>query len=243
MSTGIDQLSDTAPSNELSSALQGKLQKKVDDLRALGLGGTLRKAFYDHLYRTRDYVVTEYVIEPHGPSPDPAEHKDVMAIGPDDQMPDFRRHFGDAKAAETEATIRAGKLCFVVLKDDAVVALCFCTMDDHYEASDQFCFPVRDGEAYFFGHLAPSSQRGFAAYSRLLKFAVAFLSSRGCHRLYATVEPWNLNALGPQLFLGFREAGEILHLRRFLWWSWSTTEPYAGLRYPRYQRRRTRSQS
>ena len=163
--------------------------------------------------------------------------RDVLAVGPDDEMPDLSRYFA-SQAPGTEATIRAGCIGFFAMKNGDVIGFGLVSRQDYWAPSSRTMFPVRDGEAYKFGWLVAQDQRSFAVASRLVKVSTGYLAAVGCRRTYCAVETWNTNSLGSLIFMGFQEAGECLTAHRLLWWSWSTRETYQEPKFKRYQRKR-----
>ncbi len=216
---------------------KAKLRRKLAQLSGEGLGAVLRKAFKDHVYRTREYVILEWLPVVGQSYSDAPVQRDVRVVGPDDEMPDLSRYFA-SQAAGTEATIRAGCIGTFAMKDGDVVGISLISRQDYWEPSDRNWFPVRDGEAYQFGWLVAPDQRSFAVASRLVKVSTGYLAALGCRRTYCAVDTWNTNSLGSLLFMGFQEAGECVTSHRLLRWSWTTRETYQEPKFKRYQRNR-----
>jgi len=241
MTTSVDRLPDRhGPTS--GGSLRRKLSRKLAQLRAQGFGAIMRKAFRDHVYREREYVILEWLpVEDQSYSDAPVQ-RDVRVVGPDDEMPDLSRYFA-SQAAGTEATIRAGGIGFFAMKVGDVVGMSLASRQDYWEASDRTWFPVREGEAYQFGWLVAPDQRSFAVASRLVKVGAHYLAAVGCRRTYCAVETWNKNSLVSLLYLGYREAGECVTAHRLLRWSWLTNETYQDARFKRYQRKGARARS
>lgn len=235
MTTSVDRLPDRHTPMS-GGSLSRKLQRKLAQLGAQGFSAVVRKAFRDHVYREREYVILEWLPMEGQSYSDAPLQRDVHVVGPDDEMPDLSRYFA-SQAAGTEATIRAGGIGFFAMKDGDVVGMSLASRQDYWEASDRTWFPVRDGEAYQFGWLVAPDQRSFAVALRLVKVGAAYLAAVGCRRTYCAVETWNKNSLASLLYLGYREAGELVTAHRLWCWSWSSKETYREPRYKRYQRK------
>jgi RimJ/RimL family protein N-acetyltransferase len=239
MSTSVERSLDAASiSDGRASCLREKLYRKLGQVRSQGLGPILRKAFRDHVYRRRDWVILERFLEVSETNSDAAAQADVIVVEPGDSLPDLPRQFSAVQIASHEATIRAGCTGFFAVKDGEVVGVVFGSREDYYEVPERSWFRVSEGEAYMFGWLIAPGHRSFTIASRLVKAGNAHMATRGCRRLYCAVESWNTSSLGPLLFLGYQEAGEVLIIRRLLRWAWSTREAYREPRFARYQRKR-----
>jgi GNAT superfamily N-acetyltransferase len=241
MSTSVERSLDLRGSSlgTRAAALRGKLQRKLDQVRAQGIGAVLSKGFKDHIYGTRELVILEKFTETSKSRRDPLTQDNVVVVQPGDPLPDMSRYFSASQIAGCEATIRAGCTCFFAVKDGHVVGFGFAALSDYYETEYQRWFRVSDAEAYTFNWLVVSDQRSFVLASRLEKACAAYLARRGCRRLYCVVETWNTSSLGTLLFLGYQESGEFLTLRRLFHWSWSTRKTGQEPRFARYQRKRT----
>jgi GNAT superfamily N-acetyltransferase len=239
MSTSVERSLDLRASSlgARASALRGKLQSKLDQVRARGIGAVIFKAFKDHIYGTRELVILEKFPETGRSGRDPLKQGDVVVVQPGDPLPDMSRYFSASQIAGCQGTIRAGCTGFFALKDGHVVGFGFAALSDYYETQYHRWFRVRDAEAYTFNWLVVSDQRSFALASRLEKACAAYLARRGCRRLYCVVETWNTSSLGTLLFLGYQESGEFVTLRRLLRGSWSTRKTGQEPRFARYQRK------
>jgi GNAT superfamily N-acetyltransferase len=240
MSTSVERSLDSRASSlgARASALRWKLQRKLDQVRAQGLRAVLSKGFKDHVYRSRELVVLEKLTEP---GCDPVTQGNVVVVQPGDPLPDMRRYFSAAQAAGSAATIQAGCTGFFAVKDGHTVGFGFAALSDYYETDYQRWFPVGPAEAYTFNWLVVPGQRSFAVAAQLEKACAGWLAQRGCRRLYCVFETWNTSSLGTLLFLGYRESGEFVTLRRFLGWSWSTSKTDQEPRFTRYQRKRSQA--
>lgn len=214
-----------------------KVGKKLYEIKTMGLFWTLRKYVRDHIYSHKRHVfMYRDLADPHRMY-SRARRWSFGMVEKDEDLERFRENFS-SRMDYIKSMHDQGVVGGMAFYDDVLVGYTWWVTKDYFEPEYNFVIRPKEKEIYqFAGYLLPKL-RGTPIVLDGMKFGQQYFRDRGYLRTTCHVDTELVPILKLHFKLGFKEGGSVLHIRKLLFYRWSTVENYEGERYGEFNPKR-----
>ena len=219
--------------------LTQKVRRKFQEIKKKGLIDTFRKALRDRIYSHRCGVFLERDPSLTFKSYSRKREWDFRILDPDHDLDKFRENFS-RKIPHFEEMFDKGVVAMASFSDNIIVGyMWFATKDVHLR-DVSYHLRLQEGEVFQVEGFVLPDRRGTLMMLDGTKFAHEYFRKNGFKKILCLVDiEDNLN-MKLHFKIGFEERGAILHVKKFIFFSWkrASVEEYVGTRFDSFKPKR-----
>lgn len=214
--------------------IKNKINKKFSQTRKRGLWWTLAKFFRDHVYTHQRHVfMARDLAAPHR-TYSRKRNWLIRILENSENLEDFRANF-PSKIEGIKNLFDQGHIAVVVYHEGGLVAYMWYAKNDYFDPTYNIVIHAQKKELYqTAGYILPK-YRGTLIALDCMKYGQEYFKDQGYARTTCHVDTEHIPTLKLHFKLDFEEAGSILHMRKLLFYRWSTVEEYEGERFGQFK--------